>query len=172
MQTKSLTNLEKKIVESLDVIDKLREENEILKKNQNPNISDEKIKRIKNKLTEIVRDINDFRNLKWFGVKMTQIDEKQNEKTMTVEIYGQNYPIKGKVDSKFMDQVAGYVDESMKEIGANMSSSLAIHKIAVIAAMNIAADYLKLSDDEKKSHIDIENKSQQLIKLIDSKISS
>ena len=58
---------------------------------------------------------------------MTQIDEKQNEKTMTVEIYGQNYPIKGKVDPKFMEQVAEYVDESMKEIGANMSSSFAIH---------------------------------------------
>ncbi|MEA3499686.1 MAG: hypothetical protein U9R41_01515 [Candidatus Marinimicrobia bacterium] len=64
MQTESLTNLEKKIVESLDVIDKLREENEILKKNQNPNIPNEKIKRVKDKLTEIVRDISDFRNLK------------------------------------------------------------------------------------------------------------
>ena len=103
---------------------------------------------------------------------MTQIDEKQNEKTMTVQIYGQNYPIKGKVDPKFMEQVAEYVDESKKEIGANMSSSFAIHKIAVIAAMNIAAEYLKLSDDVKKTHAAVNSKSQQLIKLIDSKISS
>ncbi len=64
MQTESLTNLEKKIVESLDVIEKLREENTILKKMERPNISNAKIKRIKDKLTEIVRDINDFRNLK------------------------------------------------------------------------------------------------------------
>jgi len=64
MQIKSLTNLEKKIVESLDVIEKLREENTILKKMERPNISNAKIKRIKDKLTEIVRDINDFRNLK------------------------------------------------------------------------------------------------------------
>ena len=99
---------------------------------------------------------------------MTQINERQNERTMTVEIYGQSYPIKGKVDSDFMKQVAEYVDESMKEIGANMSSSFAIHKIAVIAAMNIAAEYLKLSDDINV----INNKSQQLIQLIDKKISS
>ncbi|MDA3872043.1 MAG: hypothetical protein PF551_06810 [Candidatus Marinimicrobia bacterium] len=64
MQIESLTNLEKKIVESLDVIEKLREENTILKKMERPNISNAKIKRIKDKLTEIVRDINDFRNLK------------------------------------------------------------------------------------------------------------
>ncbi len=64
MQTESLTNLEKKIIESLDVIEKLREENTILKKMERPNISNAKIKRIKDKLTEIVRDINDFRNLK------------------------------------------------------------------------------------------------------------
>jgi hypothetical protein len=64
MQTESLTNLEKKIVESLDVIEKLREENTILKKMERPNISNAKIKRIKDKLTEIVRDINDFKNLK------------------------------------------------------------------------------------------------------------
>jgi hypothetical protein len=64
MQTESLTNLEKKIVESLDVIEKLREENTILKKMERPNISNAKIKKIKDKLTEIVRDINDFRNLK------------------------------------------------------------------------------------------------------------
>ena len=63
MQTESLTNLEKKIVESLDVIEKLREENTILKKMERPNISNAKIKRIKDKLTEIVRDINDFKNL-------------------------------------------------------------------------------------------------------------
>ncbi|MEA1986488.1 MAG: cell division protein ZapA [Candidatus Marinimicrobia bacterium] len=101
---------------------------------------------------------------------MTQIDEKQNEKNMTVEIYGQDYPIKGKVDPEFIKQVAEYVDDSMKEIGANMSSSLAIHKIAVIAAMNIAADYLKLSNETKNDTISIRDKSEQIIKLIDSKI--
>jgi len=42
----------------------LREENAILKKMERPNISNEKIKRIKEKLTEIVSDISDFRNLK------------------------------------------------------------------------------------------------------------
>ncbi len=99
---------------------------------------------------------------------MTQMNEKQNERTMIVEIYGQSYPIKGKVDSEFIKQVAEYVDDNMKEIGANMSAPFAIHKIAVIAAMNIAAEYLKISEDINT----VNDKSRQLIQLIEEKISS
>ena len=62
MQIKSLEKLEEKIIESLNVIEKLQEENAILKKMERPNISNNKIVKIKDKLKGIVRDISDFRN--------------------------------------------------------------------------------------------------------------
>ncbi len=61
MQIKSLEKLESKIIESLNVIDNLREENAILKKMQKPSISNEKMVMVKNKLNDIVKDISDFR---------------------------------------------------------------------------------------------------------------
>jgi len=61
MQIKSLEKLESKIIESLNVIDDLREENAILKKMQKPSISNEKMVMVKNKLNDIVKDISDFR---------------------------------------------------------------------------------------------------------------
>ncbi|CEG23191.1 Cell division protein ZapA [Planococcus massiliensis] len=65
--------------------------------------------------------------------------------TTSVEIYGDTYKIVGTETSGHMRQVASMVDESMREFHA-MNPSLDSSKLAVLAAVNTAHEYLKLKE--------------------------
>ncbi|MBI5806193.1 MAG: cell division protein ZapA [bacterium] len=59
-----------------------------------------------------------------------------------VEIFGTEYRIKGDANGDYIKQVAGLVDERMRQIAeASMTGSVA--KIAILAAVNIADELLK-----------------------------
>jgi cell division protein ZapA len=65
------------------------------------------------------------------------------DKIIDIEIYGQKYRIKvkGDEDEKYIGRLTSYVDRKMREIG-DKSRSVDPFKIAVLAALNIADDYL------------------------------
>jgi cell division protein ZapA len=65
------------------------------------------------------------------------------DKIIDIEIYGQKYRIKvkGDEDEQYIGRLTSYVDRKMREIG-DKSRSVDPFKIAVLAALNIADDYL------------------------------
>lgn len=87
-------------------------------------------------------------------------------KPVKVNIYGQEFPLKGK-DSAFIHKVADYVNEKMLEVGANMSGTTAVEKIAIIAALNIAGELFQMKQDNQSVEEYIQSHSESLIKLID-----
>jgi cell division protein ZapA len=63
-----------------------------------------------------------------------------------VQIFGQNYTIRGEADQDYILGVAAYVDRKMREVTeklpvASVSSSLS--KVAVLASLNIADELMK-----------------------------
>ncbi|RAL26795.1 cell division protein ZapA [Thermoflavimicrobium daqui] len=69
-----------------------------------------------------------------------------NKNKLNVEIYGQQYQIVGKASPSYMRQVAGHVDEKMREI-ANVNPRLDMTRLAVLSAVNIADEYLRLKQE-------------------------
>lgn len=65
---------------------------------------------------------------------------------VTVEIMGEICTLKGDVEVDRILRVAALVDERMKKI-ARGNSRLSPAKVAVLAALNIADEYLKLEQD-------------------------
>jgi cell division protein ZapA len=65
---------------------------------------------------------------------------------LTVEIYGQQYHLTGKASPGHMRQVASHVDEKMRQI-ADKNPRLDTTKLAVLSAVNIADDYLRLKQE-------------------------
>jgi len=65
---------------------------------------------------------------------------------ITVEIYGESYPLKGDAEPERIRQIAALLDERMKE-AARANPRLSGAKIAILAALNIAEDYLRLESD-------------------------
>jgi len=59
-----------------------------------------------------------------------------------VEIFGTEYRIKGDANGDYIKQVAGLVDERMRQI-AEASVTGSVAKIAILAAVNIADELLK-----------------------------
>jgi cell division protein ZapA len=59
-----------------------------------------------------------------------------------VEIFGQTYAVRGGADSRYIEELAAYVDKQMREVSrAGVVDTL---KIAVLAALNIADERFQL----------------------------
>ena len=63
----------------------------------------------------------------------------------TVDIYGQQYSVVGTESISHIRLVASIVDEKMREINGK-NSNLDISKLAVLTAVNVVHDYIKLKD--------------------------
>lgn len=62
---------------------------------------------------------------------------------MRVEIFDQSYHLSGDVDPAYMEELAGFVDEKLRAIAAG-ARSMDPHRIAVLAALNIADELFTL----------------------------
>lgn len=69
-----------------------------------------------------------------------------NRNRLSVEIYGQQYHIVGHESVGYMRQVASHVDEIMRQVASN-NSRLDTTRLAVLSAVNIANDFLKLKQE-------------------------
>lgn len=63
-----------------------------------------------------------------------------------VDIYGQEYQLRGDASTEHMRLVAGLVDDKMREIAAG-NPRLDLHRLAVLAAVNIADEYMRLREE-------------------------
>ena len=65
-----------------------------------------------------------------------------------VEIFGQDYAVRGGDDPGYVEQLASYVDEQMKEV-SRTSGAVDSLRIAVLAALNIADERFQLQDEAR-----------------------
>ncbi len=63
-----------------------------------------------------------------------------------VEIYGVTYPLRSTEDEDYVKNLAKMVDDKMKMVATN-TGSFSGTRIAVIAALELADDYMKLKKD-------------------------
>ena len=86
--------------------------------------------------------------------------------SVTVEIFGHEYKIKGDADPEYMAKIAGYVDGKMKEVarGAPVGS---LAKIGILAALNIADELFKERGDKARILGDVESLTQRMRRKIE-----
>jgi cell division protein ZapA len=94
------------------------------------------------------------------------------KKSVTVNIYGNEYTMKGEADPLYISDLAKFVDAKMTEIGKKSSAPAA--KVAILASMNIAdelhrlektkADNLKLIETLEKSLLEMKKSSDGSLK--------
>jgi cell division protein ZapA len=98
-------------------------------------------------------------------------DKKQ---TVSVSIYGENYPIRGTADPDYIIRVASYLDGKMREV-ARQDSNRAPAKVAILAALNITDELFKAreatSHEAENISKSFEEKSQHIIDWLESRLS-
>jgi len=92
--------------------------------------------------------------------------EKSTEK---VEIFGQEYKIKGVGNPQYIHKIAGYVDKKMREI-AHSSGIMSQSRIAILAALNITDELYQVRETREKAEQELETQAAKLGELLEEKI--
>jgi len=92
--------------------------------------------------------------------------EKSTEK---VEIFGQEYKIKGVGNPQYIHKIAGYVDKKMREI-AHSSGIMSQSRIAILAALNITDELYQVRETREKAEQELESQAAKLGELLEEKI--
>lgn len=69
-------------------------------------------------------------------------DQRNGKRTILVNIFGTEYPIRGAEDAEYVQKVAMYVDAKMREVAVT-SSLRSTTQVAVLAALNIVDELFK-----------------------------
>lgn len=91
-------------------------------------------------------------------------------KVVKVNILGQDYVVRSAAGQKYLEQVAGYVDEKMEEIKASGIDDSQQLRIAILAAMNITDELFTYKKEKKKFVDKIEAKTIAITEFIENRI--
>lgn len=92
-------------------------------------------------------------------------------KTIEVEIFGQRFSINGDADETYVQKLAQVVDKHMKSI-AEGTKTLTPHKLAVLAAINIAHELLESEKRRQQGEADVERRMVTLMQSIEEQMPS
>jgi cell division protein ZapA len=99
---------------------------------------------------------------------MQELEQKGDHMAEDIEvaIYGQAFRIAaGSAEPEYIQRLAAYVDERMRAIAQTVNAA-SLNRVAVLAALNIADDLLKLQDQHSEASDAIVAKTEHLISLV------
>ncbi len=85
---------------------------------------------------------------------------------VSVEILGQQYPIRSPLDSTYVADLAAFVDEKIRTT-ADIAPTTDTVRLAVLAALNIADEYFHARDEERGRREAVLERVSRLERLID-----
>ena len=83
-----------------------------------------------------------------------------------VEIYDQDYNIKGELDSNYIQKLAKFVDWKMRTVAAQTHTVDSL-RVAVLAALNIADEYHQLKTKYDATAKQIDDKVDECTEKLD-----
>jgi cell division protein ZapA len=92
-----------------------------------------------------------------------------SEKSIIVNIFGADYPIKGEADPDYIREVAHYVDSKMRKI-TEESPLLSTTKVAILTALNITDELFKEKGDKETILAEINRRAIELAKSLDKEL--
>ncbi len=92
--------------------------------------------------------------------------DQHASRVVTVEIHGQQYPIRSGLDPAYVAELAAYVDEKIR-LAARESPAGDTLKLAVLAALNIADEYFRGRDDERRQNDQFASRAAELERVLD-----
>jgi cell division protein ZapA len=88
-----------------------------------------------------------------------------------VEIQGQRYPIRARLEPRYVQELAAYVDRKMRA-AAEVSPSSDYVGLAVLAALNIADEFFRTRDEISSESASLTSRARELERLVDEALES
>jgi cell division protein ZapA len=92
--------------------------------------------------------------------------DQHASRVVTVEIHGQQYPIRSGLDPGYVAELAAYVDEKIR-LAARESPAGDTLKLAVLAALNIADEYFRILDEDRRQNDQVAHRAAELERMLD-----
>ena len=92
-------------------------------------------------------------------------------KTTEVEIYGQQYSIRGEADEDYIRRLASFVDGQMRHVAEGMSTTTP-SKLAVLTALNLAHQLFEAEKKRAQNDADVERRMASLVESIEEQVST
>lgn len=87
-------------------------------------------------------------------------------RVISVEIHGQRYPIRSSLDQEYVMRLAAFVDQKIVAAAESTPSSDS-HRLAVLAALNIADELFRLRDATRAKDTEMAERASELEQLLD-----
>lgn len=94
------------------------------------------------------------------------MEQDQESRVIHVEIHGQRYPIRSGLDAQYVTELAAFVDERMRRAATECPACDTL-RIAVLAALNVADEYFRLSDDAQDRRASLKDRAGELERMVD-----
>ena len=92
------------------------------------------------------------------------------ENKVVVNIFGEDYPIKGVTDPSYISRVADFVDARMK-VAAGDSRIRSRDRIAILAAMSLASELMEVKEQLDGSEGQLSSQADRILARIESELS-
>ncbi|OFW06513.1 MAG: hypothetical protein A3H96_12625 [Acidobacteria bacterium RIFCSPLOWO2_02_FULL_67_36] len=89
-----------------------------------------------------------------------------SSRVVTVEIHGQQYPIRSGLDPAYVAELAAYVDEKIRFASRETPAGDTL-KLAVLAALNIADECFRARDDQRRHERALADRAKELERMLD-----
>jgi cell division protein ZapA len=89
-----------------------------------------------------------------------------DSKNVSVEIFGQRYPIRSSLDAEYIKRLATYVDGKIRAAGDSAPSTDPV-RLAVLAALNIADELFRQLETSRASAGTVAERAEELERLLD-----
>jgi len=96
----------------------------------------------------------------------------EQDNVVRLKIFGEEFSVKSQADEVYLQEVAEYVDQHMREISDNLPASQPMVRIAVLAAMNICDELFEMQnrlDEVKRTY---SQRSSELTDRIESALAA
>jgi cell division protein ZapA len=91
---------------------------------------------------------------------------KDDGRLVTVDINGLRYPIRSQLDPAYVADLAAYVEHKM-QLATRESPAGDTLKIAVLAALNIADEYFRATQEGASHQSDVTQRALELERMLD-----
>src|SRR5262245_48228628 len=90
-----------------------------------------------------------------------------DHRIVPVNVQGHQYPISTSLDPDYVQQLASFVDEKMRDAGESTPSADSL-RLAVLAALNIADELFRCRDATDLRNGELAERAGELERLLDS----
>ena len=91
----------------------------------------------------------------------------KSQNMVRVRIFGHEYSVRAVADSNYIEEVAAYVDQRMRETEMNMSEPQSTSRIAILAALSITDELVTLKRKRNIALQKLEHKATAIADYLD-----